>query len=285
MSRYGTVAIVALAAVFFLIQGAFFTVDQTELALVVQLGKPVREIDDPGLNFKVPFIQNVIRFEKRLLLYDAAPTEIITKDKKSLVVDNYSRWKIVEPLKFYKTVFNEIGAQSRLDDIIYAQLREELGKHTLLEIVSEKRADIMETVTATSDETAGKYGIEIYDVRIKRADLPKENEEHVFGRMKAERQRQAKKYRSEGEEAALKLRAQADKEKTIILAEAYKEAQDIKGEGDAEAIRIYADAYERDPEFFGFVKSLEVYRKAMKSGTKLVISSDSKVFEYLSEGE
>ena len=143
----------------------------------------------------------------------------------------------------------------------------------------------METVTTMSNETAGKYGIEIYDVRIKRADLPKENEEHVFGRMKAERQRQAKKYRSEGEEEALKLRANADKEKTIILAEAYKEAQDIKGEGDAEAIRIYADAYERDPEFFGFVQSLEVYRRAMKEGTKLVISSDSKVFEYLSEGE
>lgn len=284
MSRYGTVVIVVLVAAFFLIQGALFTVDQTELALVVQLGKPVREIDDPGLYFKVPFIQNVTSFEKRLLLYDASPKEIITKDKKSLVVDNYSRWKITEPLKFYKTVFNEIGAQRRLDDIIYAQLREELGKHTLLEIVSEKRAGIMETVTARSDETAGKYGIEIYDVRIKRADLPKENEEHVYGRMKAERQRQAKKYRSEGEEEALKLRAKADKDKTIILAEAYKEAQDIKGEGDAEAIRIYADAYERDPEFFSFVKSLEVYRQAMKEGTKLVISSDSKIFEYLNEG-
>lgn len=202
-----------------------------------------------------------------------------------LVVDSYSRWKIIEPLVFYKSVHNVVGAQTLLNDIVYAHLREELGKHTLQEIISDKRPDIMKAVCAMSDRKVQKYGIQIYDIRIKRADLTKENEEHVFGRMNAERQRQTKKFRSEGEEEALKIRAKADKDRTIILAEAYKEAQAIRGEGDAKAIKISADAYQRDPEFFEFTKTLNVYRQTIKEGSTWVMSTNSEIFKHLNKEE
>nr|HID60056.1 protease modulator HflC [Desulfobacterales bacterium] len=267
--------------VLILVNMSAFVVDETQQAILLQLGKPVGGIIGPGLHFKIPFVQNVIRFERRLLEYDAAPAEILTKDKKNLVVDNFSRWRIADPLLFYKTVRNIQGAQTRLDDIVYAQLRVQLGVHTLTEIVSEARDQIMKIVTEKSNALAKDYGIEILDVRIKRADLPPENERAVFGRMRAERERQAKKYRSEGREEALKLRAQADMEKAFILAEAYKKAQIIKGEGDAEAARIYAEAFSQDQEFFSFIKTMEAYERAIDKGTTLVISPGSEFFTYL----
>jgi len=191
----GFIYFIVILAVIALVQGSFFIVDQTQSALILQLGKPVRDVMKPGLNFKLPFVQNVIFFDKRVLEYDSAPAEILTEDKKNLVVDNYAKWKIIEPLKFYQTVKNYYGAQSRLDDIIYSELRVVLGKHTLQEIVSLKRSEIMSLITKKCNEISHKYGIEILDVRIKRADLPPENERHVYDRMKAERKRQAKKYR------------------------------------------------------------------------------------------
>jgi membrane protease subunit HflC len=275
----GIIAVVLLIG----LNASIYTVDQTQYAIVVQLGKPVRVVLDPGMHIKTPFVQQVTYFDNRLLEYDASPAEILTKDKKNLVVDNYSKWKIVEPLKFYKTVKNEAGAQARLDDIIYSQLRVELGRHTLNEIVSEARDAIMKSVTLQSNTTSRDYGIEVIDVRIKRADLPPENERHVFERMRAERERQAKKYRSEGKEESLKVHAIADKERTIILAEAYKEAEQTKGDGDARSIKIYAKAYQQDPAFYSFIRSLEAYRKSIKKDTIMVLSSETGFLKYLKE--
>ena len=234
-----------------------FMVDETEQVIITQLGKYVKSVTEPGLNFKIPLIQTVHKFEKRVLEYDAAAAKIITKDKKRLLLDNYARWRIVDPLKLYETVRNETGAQARLDDIVFSEIREELARHTLTEIVSVNRGRIMDAVAKQCDQKAREYGIEVIDVRIKRADLPAEVTHSVYARMRAERQRIAKKYRSEGEEEAVKIRAQTDKEKTILLAESYKEAEKLKGEGDAEAIKIYAEVYKKDPEFYAFVRTLE----------------------------
>jgi membrane protease subunit HflC len=260
-----------------------YTVDQTESAIVLQLGKPVRTVYEPGLHFKTPLAQQVIFFDNRVLEYDADARVVVTQDKKNLVVDNYAKWRIKDPLKFYQTMRNEPGAQARLDDIIYSNIRAELGKYTLSQVVSENRSHIMEAVTRDTDEKAISYGIEVVDVRIKRADLPEENEKHVFGRMQAEREQEAKRYRSEGEEAAIKIRAEADKERTILLAEAKRKAEELKGEGDATATKIYADAYGQDQEFFEFIRTMEAYKRSMNEETLLVISPDSEFFRFLKQ--
>lgn len=275
------VAIVVLLAALFLVTQSLFVVDQAEQAIVIQLGKPLEGTYQAGLHWKIPFIQEVIRFEKRILLYDSDPTEILTKDKKNLLVDNYAKWVIREPLTYYKSVRNEVGAQLRLDDIVYAQLRVELGRHTMEDIVSTTRNDIMTIVTQKSDELARAYGIDVVDVRIKRADLPEQNEKSVFERMRAERERQAKQYRSEGEEESLKIRAAADRDREIILAKAYEEAEKMKGEGDSQSIRIYGEAYGQDPEFFEFYRTMEAYRKALKTETTLVATPGEEFFRYL----
>ncbi|MBN2232078.1 MAG: protease modulator HflC [Deltaproteobacteria bacterium] len=272
----GIAVIVAVIVLFF----SLFRVDQAEQALVLQLGKPVRVITDPGLKVKLPLLQQVIVFDRRLLVYDAAPAEIITSDKKNLVVDNYSKWRIVDPLRFYQTVKNERGGQARLDDIIYSELRVALGKESLNDIVAKVRTEIMATVTRNGNRAAAEYGIEVVDVRIKRADLPTENEQHVFSRMQAERQRQAKKYRSEGDEEALKITSLADRDRTIILAEAYRQAQEIRGQGELEAIGIYAAAFEQDEEFYDFYRSLRAYRKAFADRGTVVLDRDSELLRY-----
>ncbi len=273
-------SVVILALVLLLAFNAFFIIDQTQQAMVLQLGKPVQVISEPGLKMKVPFLQQVIYFDRRLLHYDAAPAEIITSDKKNLVIDNYSKWRIVDPLKFYQSVRSEVGAQSRLDDIIYSELRVELGKETLNDIVSKVRERIMRKVTDESNRAATAYGIEVVDVRIKAADLPHENEIHVYTRMQAERQRQAKRYRSEGEEKAMQIRSQADRERTIIISEAYKKTEKIKGEGEQAAIRIYADAFGQDPDFYSFYRSLQAYGKALEKNSTLVMERDGEFFKY-----
>ncbi len=230
---------------------------------------------------KVPFIQSVTYFDDRLLEYDADPREIITKDKKALVVDNYSKWRIIDPLRFLQTVHNEQGAQARLDDIVYSELRVELGRHSLEEIVSKKRAELMQEVTERSSEKAREYGININDVRIKRADYPPENEPAIFNRMRAERERIAKQYRAEGEREAAMIRAETDKQKAFILADAYEKEQSTKGEGDAIAVKIYSEAYKKDEEFYAFLRSLEAYRASLANKTMLVVSSDSEFLKYL----
>jgi len=260
-----------------------YTVPQWEQAIVVQLGEPVRTVQEPGLYFKLPLVQNVLYFDKRLLAYDAAPKEILTKDKQQLVVDNFSRWRIRDPLQFYRTVRDEAGAQSRLDDVIYSIVRENLGRHTLREIMNEKRTEVMAEVTKESDAKARDYGIEVADVRIKRADLPEKNELNVFNRMRTERERLAKKFRAEGDEEARKIRSESDKEVQILTAEARKQAEITRGQGDAQAVKIFADAYGRDPEFYQLVRTLEAYRNSITEGTTLILSPNSEFFRYLKQ--
>ena len=275
-------AIALLVAVWNL---ALFTVPQWMQAMVVQLGEPVRVVQEPGLYWKIPFIQQVTYFDRRLLDYDAASKDILTVDKQQLSVDNYSRWRIADPLQFYRTVRDERGAQSRLDDIVYSDLRETLGRHTLRDIVSDKRDQLMADVTARSAEKAKVYGIEIVDVRIKRADLPEKNEQTVFGRMRSERERQAKKFRAEGDEEARKIRSESDKQVQILLADATQQGEVIRGEGDANATRIFAEAYGRDPDFYAFQRTLEAYRSALASGTTVILSPKSEFFRFLERAE
>ena len=261
---------------------SIFIVDETEQVVVLQFGKPVRIITEPGLHMKVPFpIQEKNVFDNRLLEYDSPPEEILSKDKKSLIVDNYVRWKIVDPLQFLRTVQAIPTALSRMDDIVYSELRRELGTHDMVEIITENREELMETVTVASNRSTRDYGIEVVDVRIRRVDLPSQNEESIYARMDAERKRQANKFRSEGEEEAQKIRATTDRDKTIILADAYKQAERIRGEGDAKAVEVYADAYSADPKFYEFVRTLDAYKKIIDDKTMLVLPSDSRLFKLL----
>ncbi len=276
----GLAAIILLGAIVAAL--SLFTVNETDQVIITQLGKYVRTVKDPGLHFKIPLIQTVYRFDKRILKYDATAAKVITKDKKHLMIDDYARWKIVDPLKFYQTVRTEVGAQARLDDIVFSDLRRELAGHDLSDIVS-NRGEMMDKVSRQSDEKARNYGIQVIDVRIKRADLPQEVEQSVYDRMRAERERIAKRYRAEGQESSVEIKAVADKEKTILLATAYQEVEKTKGEGDAQAIKIYAGAYQKDPEFYAFLRTLEAYKKALAKGTTVVLSSNSEFFKYLSK--
>ncbi len=270
------------AILLFLGLTSIFIVDETEQVVVLQFGKPVRIITEPGLHIKVPFpIQEKNVFDNRLLEYDSPPEEILSKDKKSLIVDNYVRWKIVDPLQFLKTVQAIPTALSRMDDIVYSELRRELGTHDMVEIITENREELMEKVTVASNRATQDYGIEVVDVRIRRVDLPSQNEESIYARMDAERKRQANKFRSEGEEEAQKIRATTDRDKTIILADAYKQAERIRGEGDAKAVEVYADAYSADPKFYEFVRTLDAYKKIIDDKTMLVLPSDSRLFKLL----
>ena len=272
--------VVGVLAVLTLFQAAFI-VDQTERAVVLEFGRPVgQEAYEPGLHFKIPFIQNVVFFDSRLLDYDAQPTEILTEDKKNMVVDNYARWRIDDPLMFLRKVKTIPGAQARLDDIIFSELRVSLGRYTLHEVISIKRQEIMDHVTERSRTLLSPYGIYVADVRIKRTDLPPENERAIFGRMRAERERIAKQYRSEGREQAANITARADKEKAIILAEAKREAEILRGQGDAEATAIYADALGQSPDFYSFKRSLEAYERALVDGSKVVLTQDSPFLKH-----
>ncbi|MHC4645728.1 MAG: protease modulator HflC [Planctomycetota bacterium] len=282
MSQKIIISIVLVVVVVVIVGASMFTVDETKHAIITQLGKYVADVNEPGLHFKVPFLQKVHRYENRVLEYDAAAAKIITSDKKQLVIDNYARWRIENPLIFYKNVQDESGAQARLDDIVFSEIREELARHTFTEIVSDKRQAIIDEVGGQCDAKAREYGIKVIDVRIKRADLPKEVAHSVYARMRAERERIAKKYRSEGEEEAVKIRAVTDRERTVLLADSYQQAEKLRGEGDAEAIKIYAEAFEKDPEFFAFVKTLDAYKKSLGPETTIVLPSDSEFFQYLS---
>jgi len=259
-----------------------FTVDQTQQAMVLQLGKPVGDKAlGPGLHFKLPLVQNVVYFDARILDFDAKPEEITTTDKKYMNVDSYTKWRIIDPLTFYTKVRTIQGANARLDDIVRSQLRVAVGRYTLIEVVSHKRQEIMDAVTSRSRELLKPYGIDVIDVRIKRTDLPAENARSIFGRMKAERERQAKQYRSEGQEESAKIKATADKERTIILADAAKQAEITRGEGEAMATKIYADALGRSPEFYAFTRSLDAYKKSFDQNSRFIMTSESPFLKYM----
>lgn len=280
LTKFGGIIILLAIGTIYL---STYIVDKTQYAIEILLGDPVDIVLEPGLNFKFPFVSRIVFMENRLQDYDADPGAVFTKDKKEMKVDTYSKWRVSDPLKFYETVRTTNGAHARLDDIIYSQTREILGQHTLMEIVSGNRKEIRESITLRSRKNAEKFGIEILDVRIKRADLPEQNSQSVFGRMNAERRRQAKLYRSEGEEESLKIRSDADRERVEIIAEAKKINEETRGLADAKATKIYADAYQKDMDFFKFLRSHDVYRNSLQEGTTLLMDANSKFFKYLKD--
>ncbi len=275
----GIVGIIIL--LFMLGASPFFILDLTQTAIVVQLGEPKRTLTEPGLKFKKPVFEEVTYFDKRLLDYDVPAREVITQDKKTILIDNFAKWRIVDALMVYKAFQTQRGALQRLDDIIYSELRVELGRHELSEIVSANRLLIMSEVAKRANTKASKYGLEVLDVRIKRADLPEQNAKAVFDRMQAERERIAKQYKAEGAEEAQKIRSEAEKDRSILLADAYKTSQEIRGEGEAKAFKIYADAYRQDPKFFEFIRSMEAYKKTFADRTTMVLSPDSEFLRFL----
>jgi membrane protease subunit HflC len=278
---FGLGGLVLFVIVWVLAAQIFFTVNETEQVIITQFGEYKRTVEEPGLNARLPFIQTVHRFERRILTSDAQPAEYLTQDKKRLVADPLTRWRIVDPLQFFKTVREEAGARARLDDLVFSELRRQIARHEFDIVIGVKREPIMDAVAASVREKAREFGIEVIDVRIKRADLPREVQASVFARMQAEREREAKRYRSEGEEEAAKLRAETDKERTIILATAEQQAQILRGEGDATATRIYAEAYGKDPEFYAFLRSLQAYEQFVGKRSTLLLSTESELFRYL----
>lgn len=285
----------------------FFQVDEREQAVVKQFNEYVKIVvsertdnliktieenpqlkgikisDKKGLHFKIPFIQTVEKFTSMLLTYDTDAREVVTKDKKKLVLDNFAVWRINNPALFYSSLGNERAAHTRLDDIIYSKLNEEIGRVESHIVISDKDfvENMLKKIKEGSNQQVLDYGMEVVDIRIKRTDFPEDNYNNIYNRMNTERQRAAKTYRSEGQEEAQKIRSEADKEATIIEAKAYEEAEKVKGEGDAEALRIYAEAYNKDPEFYAFWRSLQAYRKTLKNDTKIIIDSDSEFAKYL----
>ena len=260
---------------------SFFTVHQAAQALVLQLGKPVSVITEPGLHFKLPFVQDVAMFDRRVLEFDAPKEEIVTSDQKRLVVDAFTRYRIVNPLKFFQTVNNEAVVRTRLAAIINASIRQALGGVRLNDIISGERAALMAQIRDIVNNEADDFGIDVIDVRIKRADLPEQNSDAVFRRMQTEREREAKELRAQGSEEAQKVRAVADRDRVVILAQAKKTSQITRGLGDSEAVRIFADAFGRDIEFFTFYRSMEAYKNALgNDDTTMVLSPDSEFFRY-----
>lgn len=260
---------------------ATYIMPEWQQAIVTRFGDPIRTVREPGLYFKLPMIHTVTRFDKRVLATDAPGGEYLTLDKKRLAIDHISRWRIVDPLQFFRTVRDERGAMARLDDIITARLRQEIAKENFKEIIREKREAIMEEVTRAARELAAPFGIAVVDVRVKRADLPPEVQQSVFARMRAERQRIALRYRAEGEEKAREIRGAADKEREIILARAYADSQRLRGEGDAQATAVTGRAFGRDPAFYAFLRRLQTYETALAEGTTLVLSPRSDLLRYL----
>ncbi|MFQ6090499.1 MAG: protease modulator HflC [Candidatus Bipolaricaulia bacterium] len=258
-----------------------FSVDETKKAAVLRFGEIVKLAEEPGLYFKIPFVQSVKHLEDRLLNYDIQPREIYTSDQKRLRIDNYALWRIGDPRRFIEATGGSIpSAQSRLDDIVYSDLRDILAKHTLEEIVSEKRLEYLQQVTELSREKLKKFGMQLVDVRVKRADLPEEIEQAVFARMSSERERIAAQLRAEGEQRAKEIRSAADRDKEIILAEARKSAEETMGQGDAQALEIYANAYNQDAAFYRFWRSLESYKKSFNDKDTIVLSTDSDYLRF-----
>ena len=285
MKATRNVTLVILAVLLFGAYSAAFMVNQTQQALVLQFGEPKRTIQDPGLKFKLPFIQEAVYYERRVLsLIPQDAEEVILADQKRLQVDAYARYRIEDPLLFFQTVRNEIGARARLESIIDSSVRRVLGRETLASILTGERESINGSIRDEVNQSVASLGIQIIDVRLRRADYPEATSQNIFNRMKSEREREAKEFRATGEEEAQKIRADAEKTRTVIVAEAKRQAQEVRGEGDSNAIRIYAESFGRDPEFFSFYRSMEAYRKAIgESGTSMVLSPNSSFFRYFKD--
>ena len=267
----------------FTIFSALFIVKQTEQALVLQFGDPIRVIKEPGLKIKIPLIQNAVFYDTRVLDFDAEVEEVILSDQKRLLVDAFIRYQIVDPLKFYQSVSNENGFKARVGGILSGSLRRVLGSNPLEVVLSVNRSELMEKIQGELDNESSNFGVKMIDVRIKRADLPKANSEAIFARMRAEREKEARQFRAEGSEESQIIKSTAEKERTVIIADANKKSQTIKGEGDGKAIKVYAEAFNKDKEFFKFYRSMEAYKKVFKEGDDdptLILSPDSDFFKY-----
>lgn len=276
----GVLAVLVLVAVI-VGYGSLFTVYETRQALVVRLGQPVRVITKPGLNFKVPLIDNVIQIDKRILDLENPAQEVIASDQKRLVVDAFARYKIHDALRFYQTVGTVDGANSRLSTMLNSSLRRVLGETTFTHVVRDERAALMSRIRELVDREAGAFGITVVDVRIRRADLPEQNSQAVYDRMKSERQREAAEFRALGAQRAQEIRSRADRDVTILVAEATSKAEQIRGEGDAERNRIFAESFGRDPDFFSFYRSMQAYEAGLRhTDTRLVLKPDSEFFRY-----
>lgn len=269
------------ACLFFLVPAAFFTVNETQQALVLQFGEVKQQITKPGLHFKVPVIQEVRFFDKRILNVDPPREEVLLSDQKRLVVDAFARYRIVDMLKFFQALTNEQRASDRLQNIINANLRNTLGKAPLTDVLSEKRATLMAEIQRGVNRDAERFGIQVVTVRIVRADLPLQTSEAIYARMRSEREQEAKQARAEGAEKAQKITAEADKERRVILADAERQAQVLRGGGDRTAIETYSAAFGRDPQFYAFYRSMQAYRTALSNpDTTLVLSPDNAFFKY-----
>ena len=281
MNPKRTVIIIFLFLLFLTAYGSMFVVHQVQQVLVLQFGDPKRVIKEPGLKFKLPLIQNTVDYDKRILDYDLPVEEIIASDQKRLVVDPFARYKILDPLKFYQTVRNENGIRNRLNSIIIAALRRVVGGVELSSLLTDKRQSIMSDIRDEVNREAQRFGIEVIDVRIRRADLPEANSLAIYDRMKSEREKEAREYRAQGQEASKRIRSIADRDKTVILANARKKGQILKGEGDSRSIKIYANAFKKDPEFFMFYRSMQAYKESLSDeSTTMVLSPNSDFFKY-----
>ena len=278
-----TLFIIALA---FLGLNSLFTMDERQQGLVLQFGEPKRVIQSSGLHFKLPLIQNVVRYDVRILEYDLPIEEVIAVDKKRMLIDSFTRFKIIDPLEFYKTVGTESSVRNRLNSNVISSLRRVVGRVTLEELLSEERSKIMEDIKVEVNNEASRFGIEVVDIRIRRADLPEANSQAIYERMISERVREAKEFRAKGSEIAQKIRAEADKERTVILAEATKKSEILKGEGESESVNIYANAFKQDPDFYSFYRSMQAYGNVLgEDGTMMILSPDSEFLEFFNNSK
>ena len=281
-----TVLIFFIIALSFLGLNSLFTMDERQQGLVLQFGEPKRVIQSSGLHFKIPLIQNVVRYDVRILEYDLPIEEVIAVDKKRMLIDSFTRFKITDPLEFYKTVGTESSVRNRLNSNVISSLRRVVGRVTLEELLSEERSNIMENIKVEVNNEASRFGIEVVDVRIRRADLPEANSQAIYERMISERVREAKEFRAKGSEIAQKIRAEADKERTVILAEATKKSEILRGEGESESVNIYADAFQQDPEFYSFYRSMQAYGNVLgEDGTTMILSPDSEFLEFFNNSK
>ena len=278
-----TLFIIALA---FLGLNSLFTMNERQQGLVLQFGEPKRVIQSSGLHFKLPLIQNVVRYDVRILEYDLPIEEVIAVDKKRMLIDSFTRFKIIDPLEFYKTVGTESSVRNRLNSNVISSLRRVVGRVTLEELLSEERSKIMEDIKVEVNNEASRFGIEVVDIRIRRADLPEANSQAIYERMISERVREAKEFRAKGSEIAQKIRAEADKERTVILAEATKKSEILRGEGESESVNIYANAFKQDPDFYSFYRSMQAYGNLLgEDGTTMILSPDSEFLEFFNNSK
>jgi membrane protease subunit HflC len=277
----GGIAGILLIAALIVSYSSLFTVYQTQQALVVRLGKVVRVVDEPGLNVKLPFIDNVIDIDKRILDLEAPAQEVIASDQKRLVVDAFARYRIKDPLRFFQTLGSKPAADSQLNILLNSALRRVLGESTFIQVVRDERAELMARIRDLINHEAASYGIEVVDARIRRADLPEQNSQAVYQRMQTARQREAAEYRAQGLQQAQEIRSKADREVTVLVADATSKSEQIRGEGDATRNKIFADAFNKDPDFFSFYRSMQAYENGLKpNDTRLVLNPDSNFFRY-----